>query len=171
MVCGLPPHGASAVLCDACTATYEDQPEPSAVEDALQWVCRGYPGSDGRMPIAELRGEHGHDRSKHQEATQARPMHILPEDRRFPSHVEEGQGCHCSRCGHTIWDGVVALRVFPESGEWQYRYHPTCFGAMPLEEDPYTDADGWNAIDEPPGEWDADADHTGGLEGTGEIDR
>jgi hypothetical protein len=138
-VCGLPPHGASVVLCDACVAQYEGSGAPYDIEDALTFVCRGYPGSDGRLPIAELLGEHGHDWSKHPEVPQALPLSILKTDTRFGTHIEEGQGCHCSRCGQTIWDGVIALRVFAQSGQWQYRYHPCCFGALPMDEDPYTE--------------------------------
>lgn len=60
--CGLPPDGASAVLCRVCTEIYETDPE------RLQLACRGYPASDGRIPIAELPPERfDHDEAKHRE--------------------------------------------------------------------------------------------------------
>ena len=136
MQCGLPSHGASAVICDTCAVMHAHH-----VEDALGWVCRGYPGSDGRMRVEELRGEHGHDQSKHPELEQHPPLQPHGGDRRYEDHAEEGQGCHCSRCGQTIWEGTIAVRMWPASGDWQYRYHPSCLGATPMDEDPYTDDD------------------------------
>jgi hypothetical protein len=50
--CGLPVHGAYAVLCDRCVAARPAH----AVEDALRFACRGDPASDGRLPIASLLG-------------------------------------------------------------------------------------------------------------------
>lgn len=47
LVCGLPPDGAVAVLCDECLEQ----------GTAIRFVCIGYPASDGRMPIEELSGE------------------------------------------------------------------------------------------------------------------
>lgn len=55
VVCGLPPIGALAVLCDRCL---ESNAEP-------RWACAGYPGTDGRVPIEELQGKAEHDMSKH----------------------------------------------------------------------------------------------------------
>ena len=61
-VCGLPPDGASAVLCDLCADIYQ------ADNSLLTTACRGYPGSDGRIAIAELPpGSFDHDRAKHPE--------------------------------------------------------------------------------------------------------
>lgn len=57
VVCDLPPNGACYVLCDDCL---ESGAEP--VE-----ACRGYPGSDGRIPFAELTTEFKHDLSRHPE--------------------------------------------------------------------------------------------------------
>lgn len=125
--CDLPPHGASAVVCDACVDTYG-----SFCEDHLRFACRGYPGTEGRLPIEDLRGEHGHNPQKHPELPDPAPLTILATDTRFPTHIEEGQGCHCSRCGQTIWKGVGAFRAFEKSGASQYRYHPTCFGCLDL---------------------------------------
>jgi hypothetical protein len=60
MVCGLPADGASAVLCDHCLERYQREP------GALLFACRGYPASDGRIPIAELPEDiFNHDAVKH----------------------------------------------------------------------------------------------------------
>ena len=58
--CGLPPDGAIAVLCDRCLALTENG-EP------LNFACKGYPATDGRVPIMSLHGEHDHDFSRHPE--------------------------------------------------------------------------------------------------------
>lgn len=130
VVCGLPAIGALAVVCEACVAPYERGEQPD-IEDALQWACRGVPGSEGRLPIAALRGEHGHDLRQHPEMPQAPPLEVLPTDTPCAASVEAGPGCRCSRCGQTIWAGVLAIRAWPASGDGQYRYHPTCVGARP----------------------------------------
>jgi hypothetical protein len=139
--CGIGSHGAIAVVCPACAAPFEASSVPLDIEDHLRFVCRGYPGSEGRMPIEALRGEHGHDWGKHPEATQIPPLTVASTDTRFGTHVEEGHGCHCSRCGQTIWEGTIAIRAFAESGHWQYRYHGTCFGALPVYENAYEEPD------------------------------
>lgn len=60
LACGLPSDGAVAVLCDRCL------PHWQADHDVLTHCCRGWPGSDGRVPIAELPdGDFDHDMSKH----------------------------------------------------------------------------------------------------------
>ena len=57
VVCGLPSDGASAVLCDPCVVRWQAAPA------LLTIACRGYPGTDGRSPIAELPpGEFKHDK-------------------------------------------------------------------------------------------------------------
>ena len=146
--CDIESHGALAVVCESCAALAETSATPAGMlEDLLRFVCRGNPGSDGRMPIADLRGEHAHDQSKHPEATQTPSMTVLASDTRFGNYAEEGQGCHCSRCGQTIWEGTVALRAFAEHGDWEYRYHGTCFfGALPIYEDFYEAA--WEELEE-----------------------
>jgi len=56
--CGIPNDGAVAVFCDDC---FRSGAEP-------QFVCTGYPASDGRTPFAELSGEKfDHDLTKHPE--------------------------------------------------------------------------------------------------------
>jgi hypothetical protein len=50
-VCGLPSDGATAVLCESCFEFVEAGAKPI-------FVCRGYPGSDGRMRYSELPDEH-----------------------------------------------------------------------------------------------------------------
>lgn len=62
VVCGLPSDGAYAVLCDPCLELWQKKPE------LLTTACRGYPGSEGRIPIAELPpGRFDHDDRKHKE--------------------------------------------------------------------------------------------------------
>jgi hypothetical protein len=53
--CGLPADGAIAVVCDDCLEA----------KAKLQAACRGYPGVDGRVPIAALTGEQRHYLAKH----------------------------------------------------------------------------------------------------------
>lgn len=56
VVCGLPPDGAVAVLCQACGCA---DPHP-------RFVCVGYPKEGVRVPIEQLPpGEFDHDMSKH----------------------------------------------------------------------------------------------------------
>lgn len=138
--CGLSANGAVAVICESCERRHGTQQQ---VEDALRWFCRGAPGRDGRLPIEALRGEHGHNRRRHPECPQIPPLQVVASDTRWPTHVEEGHGCTCSRCGQTIWQGVGAIRVWPEQGDWAYRFHPTCLGACRIEEDPYSDEEDW----------------------------
>jgi hypothetical protein len=60
VVCGLPPDGACAVLCDACL------PKWQADESLLRVACRGYPGTDGRIAIADLPpAAFSHDMARH----------------------------------------------------------------------------------------------------------
>jgi hypothetical protein len=56
--CGLPPDGAIAVLCDTCLETHA----------TLRFACRGFPATDGRIPIGELTGKHKHNLASHPEA-------------------------------------------------------------------------------------------------------
>lgn len=59
-VCDLPSDGACAVLCDRCFEEY------SGGRASLRYVCRGYPGKDGRVLIANLVGRHEHDMEIHE---------------------------------------------------------------------------------------------------------
>lgn len=62
VVCGLPPDGATAVLCDECLGS--DEPgHPLAREP--RFACRGLPATEGRIPIEDLTGIFGHDEEKH----------------------------------------------------------------------------------------------------------
>src|SRR5882724_8298573 len=63
MVCGLPLDGAMAVLCDDCVAQGAE----------LMWACRGYPGSEGRVGIETLSGEHRHDPAFHPDMDEEHP--------------------------------------------------------------------------------------------------
>lgn len=55
VACGLPMNGASAVLCEACVDDWQHDAAP------LRFACRGYPATDGRVPIEELTEPHVHD--------------------------------------------------------------------------------------------------------------
>ena len=57
VVCGLPPDGASAVLCDDCAAAGRDPVE----------ACLGYPHEGRRLPLDQLGAPHEHDPSRHPE--------------------------------------------------------------------------------------------------------
>ncbi len=56
IVCGLPPDGATAVLCDACFDAKKE----------VRFVCEGYPVMNKRVPIESLsEDEFDHDYAKH----------------------------------------------------------------------------------------------------------
>jgi hypothetical protein len=61
--CGLPAEGACAVLCDPCLEAVATG--QAVIVDA----CRGYPATDGRIPLAELQGAHEHNAARHPELT------------------------------------------------------------------------------------------------------
>jgi hypothetical protein len=67
-VCRLPADGAVAVVCDTCL---EAMASGNAV---LVTACRGYPGADGRVPIAELEGISDHDENAHLAAAPRRAL-------------------------------------------------------------------------------------------------
>lgn len=61
-VCGLPPDGAVAVLCDYCCEQFLDHDEP------LKMVCYGYASEGIRVPFGALPpGEFEHDNEKHED--------------------------------------------------------------------------------------------------------
>lgn len=62
--CGLSPDGALAVVCEGCLGAAGSM---EAVLPRLRWACRGYPATDGRVPIGTLAGSHEHDESQHPE--------------------------------------------------------------------------------------------------------
>ena len=61
LVCGLPPDGAVAVVCDQCLALQEHGRRP------IRFAVSGYPASGERVPVEYLAGEHAHDLSRHPE--------------------------------------------------------------------------------------------------------
>ena len=63
VVCGLRANGAVAVLCGEC------------IRKQPVYACRGYPGTDGRIPVADLRTPQMHDASKHLELSGQRVVH------------------------------------------------------------------------------------------------
>lgn len=56
-VCGLPPDGALAVLCECC------YPQYLAGCTGLRYVCTGQPALDGRTPYRCVTGLHLHNRA------------------------------------------------------------------------------------------------------------
>ena len=63
-VCGLPAHGAVAVLCDEClNLEIESGKEPMEVK----FACIGYPKENRRVEIEKLTTDFRHDLSKHSE--------------------------------------------------------------------------------------------------------
>ena len=56
VVCGLPSDGAIYVACDGCL---EANRNPI-------YACRGYPETEGRIYVGDLRGEHEHDLAIHE---------------------------------------------------------------------------------------------------------
>ncbi len=63
VVCGLPPDGAQAAVCDVCAEEMHEDQGPHA---GLRWAWQGYPG-EGRTPISSLAGSHEHDLTRHPE--------------------------------------------------------------------------------------------------------
>jgi hypothetical protein len=57
VVCGAPPDGAVAVICDPCLEA----------RAAIVEVCAGAPPEPGRIRLEELREDFDHDLSKHPE--------------------------------------------------------------------------------------------------------
>jgi len=55
VLCKLPMDGASAVVCDECAGDLESGTKQ------LRFACRGYPATDGRVPIETLTVPHEHD--------------------------------------------------------------------------------------------------------------
>lgn len=57
------------------------------------------------------------------------PFKILPTDRMFKDSPFPGwPECICSRCGNLIMENQVPIRCWPESGKFEFRYHPECLG-------------------------------------------
>jgi hypothetical protein len=55
VVCDLPADGAVAVVCNDCIDDWQ------AGAASLRYACRGYPATDGRVPIEALTVPHEHD--------------------------------------------------------------------------------------------------------------
>ena len=53
---------------------------------------------------------------------------ILETDTRFAAPTTPGEREHCSRCGEPIDEDTVPIRAWPESGAYEYRFHPECLG-------------------------------------------
>jgi len=55
LACGLPPDGAMAVLCAHCVDDWQSG------RKQLRFACRGWPATEGRVPIEQLTEPHEHD--------------------------------------------------------------------------------------------------------------
>ena len=105
VVCGLSADGAVAVVCIPC---YE-------LNRPLRLACRGYPATDGRIPIELLTGEHEHDFSQH--PPEDSPM--FPEDTPEPDPIvirilyrPRGGHVHCR-----LFTAPVAGLTFVKNGD------------------------------------------------------
>ncbi len=58
VACNLAMDGAQAVACESCAAS-------PAFPATLRFACRGFPGSEGRVPVSDLTGAHAHDLAAH----------------------------------------------------------------------------------------------------------
>ena len=94
-VCGLPPEGAVAVVCDDCLDKFVEN------QIALKYACVGDPGENQRIAVEELTETFEHDPSKHKDE-------IITEDER---DFLKCQTClkvtaiwngRCSRCDQKI---------------------------------------------------------------------
>lgn len=64
VICGIPPDGALAIVCNRCLEYIAHSSRP----DAIRYVICGYPASRQRMPISELTQEFHHDQQAHEYA-------------------------------------------------------------------------------------------------------
>ena len=63
VLCGSPPDGALAVLCDEC---FEKQRQGTGPANGPTNACVGYPSENRRIPVAQLpEGNFQHDYKKH----------------------------------------------------------------------------------------------------------
>jgi hypothetical protein len=65
-VCDVPSDGAVAVFCDPCLDAFQRDPRLDG-QGPLKFACRGYPTTEGRIPIARLTQSFKHKLSRHQE--------------------------------------------------------------------------------------------------------
>lgn len=81
MECHLPLDGVVAVVCDSCLGPLNTYGQPIEVESRLRFACRGYPGSDGRIPIGDLDpAPFDHDPAFHRDELDARVEAWIDED-------------------------------------------------------------------------------------------
>lgn len=56
---------------------------------------------------------------------------ILLTDTKFHDSPDVGDpACLCSRCGKVIGEDEMPIRLWPDSGQYEYRFHPACVGAV-----------------------------------------
>ena len=109
VVCGLPPDGASAVLCDDC------------LEKPPRFACKDYPGIGGRIPIDELTEKFEHDYRFHSD-----------EIAWFRESPDAGHPkCICSFCYKKIDepgdDDPGPIRITRSEDNTEARFHQVCF--------------------------------------------
>jgi hypothetical protein len=75
----------------------------------------------------------------------AAPFQILPTDVRFTTSPDTGEpDCLCSRCGEVIEERCApAIRCWPPTAIFEYRFHPHCVGASPCCDGDDEDEEPW----------------------------
>lgn len=119
--CQLSSDGALAVFCDPCCSIHGFNPETD-----LEWACRGYPRTEGRVRLEELTTVHDHDLTKHLELP---PEEVFPRLLWFTDSPDEGDpNCICSACVRSIAasDDPPALRMWSDDGNLEMRFHHSC---------------------------------------------
>lgn len=127
--CDLPSDGASAVVCDSCFES------PGFTNSDIKLACGGYPASDGRVPIEELKGIHDHNLLKHDELSATEVFVAL---RWFKDSPDQGPDCVCSACVRPIavadfldeeTEPDIPVRMWNGKNE-EARFHTACFTAL-----------------------------------------
>lgn len=66
VVCGVPPNGAFAVLCDECCDLWQQSDPADHPDPIIRLVCVGFASDNKRVPIGTCTKPFGHDMSKHE---------------------------------------------------------------------------------------------------------
>jgi hypothetical protein len=100
---------------------YKDVTEQQAIMKAMQEFR--LPGGAGKALITD----------SCEKPVNIGVVNVLQTDRMFMDSPDAGDPkCLCSRCGLVIPDGIGIIRAWPEIGEGEYRYHPSCLGAVTI---------------------------------------
>lgn len=101
---------------DYYTGMNEEQAIKKAVEEYL------YEGLHGKARITD---------SCDKPVNVPQPIKVLQTDHLYFDSPDAGDPvCLCSRCSQSIPDGIGIIRIWPDQGEGEYRYHPACLGAV-----------------------------------------